>query len=221
MAAIVSQNFHLIQQRVVDHLRQKAPDIIPHWLGYAASIGTQIGLVDSKPIEFSPLDLPSKLVDRISDGDSNRFRKIAWLAPALGITLLTLGCHFTYTAIPYVFLKGVIAGVHFQAMQVLINIGRLDCRGDYEPIYKIITLNNVLGLYFSKGYHDKPADTQSINRAPISIDMMEHNISLAAAYIVSFVAAMWMVNPILTTTVVQLAQVVYVVVCNQLSLKSA
>ncbi len=227
MAAIVSQNFHLIQQRVVDHLRQKRPDMLTYTLGSGIAYWKMHLHTILPSIKFSPLDLPSKLVDRISKGDPNRFRKFAWLAPAIGITSLTLGCYVAYISIPYAFLKGVIATVHLEAMRVLLHEGRryitrkaLEPNENDELIYKIITLNNVLGMYFNKREGFGPHhDTHTINWESIGMSLRsEFRVYLVAG---AFVALGWLVNPILTTTVLSLASAVYVVVCNQLSPKSA
>ncbi len=241
MAAIVSQNFHLIQQRVVDHLRPKVPDMLTHNPGVSLSLffigfGISVMCMEAHRLfsEFSPLDLPSKLVDRISKGDPNRFRKFAWLAPAIGITSLTLGCYVAYIATPYAFLKGVIAGVHCNAMLALIDIGRFTIRkrsdleknngaiGTHEVIYKIITLDNVLGMYFCKGCHDQVVDTQTINSK--SMDMSYSAEKRATFVAFACFALGWLVNPInpiITSTVLYLAQTVYMVVCKQLSKKTA
>lgn len=87
-----------------------------------------------------PLFYPSGMIHQLAGKSDLTLRRIAWMAPAIGISLLTLVGRVTFEFMPNNLLKGLIYGVHSCAMGMLTNIPSGDWAG-------MITLRKVLGVY--------------------------------------------------------------------------
>ncbi len=87
-----------------------------------------------------PLFYPSAIIHRLAGDSELTLRRIAWLSPAIGMSLLTLAGRAAFELMPNALLKGLIYGVHSCAMGMLTNIPSVHWAG-------MITLRKVLGSY--------------------------------------------------------------------------
>lgn len=83
---------------------------------------------------------PSYGVQRLAGPNVDILRKISLLAPAFGISIMTLAGRAMYEAAPYSFLKGAVFGSHSFALELLTNIPFGDWAG-------LITLRKVFATW--------------------------------------------------------------------------
>ncbi|MDP1607955.1 MAG: hypothetical protein Q8L98_01425 [Chlamydiales bacterium] len=87
-----------------------------------------------------PLFYPSAMIHQLAGKSELTLRRIAWMAPAVGISLLTLVGRVAFEFMPNSLLKGLVYGVHSCAMAMLTNIPSGDWLG-------VITLRKVLVVF--------------------------------------------------------------------------
>ncbi len=88
----------------------------------------------------SPLFYPTAIVHHFAGDKILKLRRIGWVSPAIGISLVTLIGRASFNFMPNALLKGVIYGVHSCAIGMLTNISA----GYYS---QIIPLRKVLQSY--------------------------------------------------------------------------
>jgi len=133
----------------------------PSRLPFAISGILSQAIASMKPFP-APLLLPSKLVYKLANCHSTQIRlvqdaalarqaaqasqaqakKLAWIAPALGISAVTLLGRVAYDFMPNSLLKGLIYGVHTAAIGMLTNVVRCDWP-------QTITLRSVFDIHLN------------------------------------------------------------------------
>ncbi len=117
-------------------------DVIGKSLQVPSSIPFAISGVLSQNLCYTTLTLPllypSAIIHRLAGNNELTLQRIAWMSPAIGMSLLTLAGRAAFEFIPNSLFKGLIYGVHSCAMGMLTNIPSGDWAG-------MITLRKVLG----------------------------------------------------------------------------
>lgn len=109
----------------------------PFAYGFAALTSP---LILSNTRLMNVLFYPSNTVNKLAGSNKNIHRKISWLAPALGISIMTLAGRAMYEAAPNSFLKGAVFGWNSYALGLLTNIPFGDWAG-------LITLRKVFATW--------------------------------------------------------------------------
>lgn len=158
-----------------EFLRAEIVDVIGQALQSPNSILFAISGLYGEALAYTklvfPLFLPSSAIYRLVGRNELRLRKIAWLSPAVGISLLTLAGRVAFDLMPGPFLKGLIYGVHSCAMRILTNIPRCDSAG-------IITLRKVL-----VNYGDLPSVLEKLSLAGRDITWQQSEILSSVAFV--------------------------------------
>ncbi len=110
----------------------QAPSTIPFLFG--GIVGQNLS---ATPLTM-PLFYPSIMVHHLAGGDESRLRKISWIAPALGMSVVAFTGRVVFDLMSNNLLKGIVFGVHACAMRLLANIPSASWAG-------MITLRSALG----------------------------------------------------------------------------
>jgi len=116
---------------------------------------------------------PSVGVYRLAGFNVDILRKISWLAPAFGISIMTLAGRVMYEAAPNSFLKGAVFGLHPFALGFLTNSRFGYCAG-------LITLRQVLGDWIQL-----PSALQSLSNKSLTLVDERSEILASATFLVS------------------------------------
>jgi len=116
---------------------------------------------------------PSYGVHRLAGFNVDILRKISWLAPAFGISIMTLAGRAMYEAAPNSFLKGAVFGWHSFALGFLTNSRFGYCAG-------LITLRQVLGDWIQL-----PSALQSLSNKSLTLVDERSEILASATFLVS------------------------------------
>ncbi len=153
----------------------KVTDIIGQSVQSPGSIPFAIAGILSGGLCYTPLAVPlfypSVMITHLSGGSQPTLRRIAWLSPAIGMSLLTLTGRVAFELMPNPLLKGLIYGVHSCAMGMLTNIPGGGLLG-------MITLRKVLG-----GYIGLPSAMAPLSENETKTTWQRSEILASAAFI--------------------------------------